>query len=103
MNHLEKFLIYLEQTIQASDGIQEKNKRQGLLSKDMEKANLNMLGYYSGELKKATFKPYLNEIRLKSSEYKKIEEKMIPEPVLKMIKSNKYLNDELQKAKSASD
>jgi hypothetical protein len=44
MNHLEKFLIYLEQSIQASDGIQEKNKRQGLLSKDMEKANLNIRG-----------------------------------------------------------
>jgi hypothetical protein len=76
MNHLKKFLTYLEQTIQATGGIQEKNKRQGLLSKDMEKANLNMRGYYSGELKKATAKPYLDEIRLKSGEYKKIEKEI---------------------------
>ena len=34
----------------------------------MEKANLNMRGYYSGELKKATSKPYLDEIHLKSGE-----------------------------------
>ena len=76
MNHLKKFVTYLEQTIQATDGIQEKNKRQGLLSKDMEKANLNMRGYYSGELKKATSKPYLDQIRLKSGEYKKIEKEI---------------------------
>ena len=76
MNHLKKFLTYLEQTIQAAGGIEEKNKRQGLLSKDMEKANLNMRGYYSGELKKATSKPYLDEIRFKSGEYKKIEKEI---------------------------
>ena len=76
MTHLEKFLLYLEQTIQSSGGIQEKDKNQGLLSKDMEKANLNMRGYYSGELKKATSKPYLDQIRLKSSEYKKIEREL---------------------------
>ena len=76
MTHLEKFLLYLEQTIQATGGIHEKDKKQGLLSKDIEKANLNMRGYYSGELKKATSKPYLDEIRLKSGEYKKIEKEI---------------------------
>ena len=32
---------------------------------------------------------------------RKIEEKMIPAPVLKMIKENKFLNEELQNAKNA--
>lgn len=76
MNNLKKFLLYLEQTIQATGGIQEKDKRQGFLSKEMEKENLNMRGYYSGELKSATSKPYVDEIHLKSGEYKKIEKEI---------------------------
>ena len=75
MNHLEKFLLYLEQTIQSSGGIQEKDKNQGLLSKDMEKENLNMRGYYSGELKFLN-KPNVEQIKLKSGEYKRIEREL---------------------------
>ena len=76
MTHLEKFLLYLEQTIQASGGAQETDKRQMFLSKDMEEENMNMRGFYRDQIKSNISKPNLEQIKSLSKEYKKIEKEI---------------------------